>query len=663
MIIIFSLLLSAFFSGMEIAYVSSNRLNLEIEKNQVGLIPRLLSIITQNPSRFIATMLIGNNFALVIYGIFMGQFIIDNLAFINTSLMNELTIVLIQTLISTVVILVTAEFIPKVLFQIYSNISMKIFAIPAYFFYTIFYPITSLVTIISNFILKSFFKVNSDESSISFSKIELENYIENEIEKSDKNLDSEIEIFQNALELSEIKARDIMVPRAEIIALEDSTKIEKVKDLFIETGLSKIPIYKDSIDDIVGYIHSFDFLKKPLNIKEFILPVVFVPEPMLVNDVLEKLTIQRKSIAVVIDEYGGTSGIITVEDIVEELFGEIEDEHDNYDFYEKKISEDTYEFSSRLEIEYLNKTYNLKLPQSESYDTLGGLIVFNKEEIPKIGDKILIDNSSINFFSEKDPSKLPWNDLGVDIVFECTGFFTSKEQASSHIVAGAKKVLISAPAQNPDKTIVYGVNHDEINADDRIISNASCTTNCLAPIAKVINDQFGIKSGLVNTVHAATNDQSLLDVSHSDLYRARAASASIIPSKTGAAKAIGLVIPELDGKLNGMATRVPTLNVSMLDFTFETEKSFSPDELIEIIRNAANGEYKGILSICDLPLVSTDFNHNPSSSIFDTNHLYQIGNQTKILAWYDNEWGFSKRMIELCLYIKEIAAISLKETA
>ena len=393
MIIIFSLLLSAFFSGMEIAYVSSNRLNLEIEKNQVGLIPKLLSIITQNPSRFIATMLIGNNFALVIYGIFMGQFIVDNLTFMNLSVMNELTIVLIQTLISTLVILVTAEFIPKVLFQIYSNISMKVFAIPAYFFYTIFYPITSLVTIISNFILKSFFKVNSDESSISFSKIELENYIENE--KSDKNLDSEIEIFQNALELSEIKARDIMVPRAEIIALEDSTKIQKVKDLFIETGLSKIPIYKDSIDDIVGYIHSFDFLKKPLNIREFILPVVFVPEPMLVNDVLEKLTLQRKSIAVVIDEYGGTSGIITVEDIVEELFGEIEDEHDNYDFYEKQISEDAYEFSSRLEIEYLNKTYNLKLPESESYDTLGGLIVFNKEEIPKIGDKILIDKYSI----------------------------------------------------------------------------------------------------------------------------------------------------------------------------------------------------------------------------------------------------------------------------
>ena len=294
------------------------------------------------------------------------------------------------------------------------------------------------------------------------------------------------------------------------------------------------------------------------------------------------------------------------------------------------------------------------------YDSIHGPIA---NDVSFKEDRILIDNSSINFFSEKDPSKLPWNDLGVDIVFECTGFFTSKEQASSHIVAGAKKVLISAPAQNPDKTIVYGVNHDEINADDRIISNASCTTNCLAPIAKVINDQFGIKSGLVNTVHAATNDQSLLDVSHSDLYRARAASASIIPSKTGAAKAIGLVIPELEGKLNGMATRVPVLNVSMLDFTFEAEKDFKINDLINALIKASENELHGILSICHLPLVSSDFNHNPASSIFDTNHIYKIGNQTKILAWYDNEWGFSKRMVELSIHIKEISSISLKETA
>ena len=294
------------------------------------------------------------------------------------------------------------------------------------------------------------------------------------------------------------------------------------------------------------------------------------------------------------------------------------------------------------------------------YDSIHGPIA---NDVSYDNNEILIDDASVKFFSERDPSKLPWNDLGIDIVFECTGFFTSKEKASSHLIAGAKKVLISAPAQDPDKTIVYGVNHSELQEDDLIISNASCTTNCLAPLAKVINDNFGIKSGLVNTVHASTNDQSLLDVAHSDLYRARAASASIIPSKTGAAKAIGLVIPELEGKLNGMATRVPVLNVSMLDLTFETEKDFEINELVSALIQSSKNELHGVLSICDLPLVSSDFNHNPASSIFDTNHIYKIGNQTKILAWYDNEWGFSKRMVELSLHIKEISSISFKETA
>ena len=405
MIIILSLLFSAFFSGMEIAYVSSNRLNLEIEKNKLGLIPKILSIITQNPSRFIATMLIGNNFVLVIYGIFMGQFILDNNPFIDMNSINEFTVVLIQTLVSTFLILIIAEFIPKVLFQIYSNLSMKIFALPAYFFYIILYPITSLVTIISNFILKKFFKVNKDESKISFSKLELENYIEKEIENSDKNLDTEIEIFQNALELSEIKARDIMVPRAEIIAADISIQIRDIKDIFEKTGFSKIPIFDDTIDNIIGYVHSFDFLKKPENIKDLIIPIEFVPEPMLVNDILEQLTKQRKSIAVVIDEYGGTSGIITVEDIVEELFGEIEDEHDNYDYFEKKLSENTYEFSARLEIEHLNKSYNFNLPDSEAYDTLGGLIVFNEENIPKVDEEIIVGEYSIRII-EASSSKI-----------------------------------------------------------------------------------------------------------------------------------------------------------------------------------------------------------------------------------------------------------------
>ena len=405
MIIILSLLLSAFFSGMEIAYVSSNRLNLEIEKNKSGLIPKILSNLTQEPSRFIATMLIGNNFVLVIYGIFMGQFIIDNIEFIELYALSELTVVLIQTLISTIVILFAAEFIPKVIFQIYSNLSMKVFAIPAYLFYLLFYPITSLVTFSTNLILKIFFKAKPEDIGASFSKVELEDYIEKEIESSDENIDSEIEIFQNALELSEIKARDIMVPRAEIIAVDEISELKKVKEIFIETGLSKIPIFRDTIDDIIGYVHSFDFLKKPNKIKKLILPVIYVPEPMHVNDVLEQLTRQRKSIAVVIDEYGGTSGIITVEDIIEELFGEIEDEHDNYDYFEKKIDENTYEFSARLEIEYLNKTYDLNLAESESYDTLGGLIVFNQEQIPKIEDEILIDEYLIKI-TEASSSKI-----------------------------------------------------------------------------------------------------------------------------------------------------------------------------------------------------------------------------------------------------------------
>ena len=392
MIILLSLLSSAFFSGMEIAYVSSNRLNLEIEKKQKGLIPKVLSIITKDSSRFISTMLIGNSFALVIYGLFMGQFIIDNLSFLFLPSMNELTVLLLQTIISTLLILIAAEFFPKVLFQIYSNLSMKIFSIPAFIFYIILYPITSLVTIISNFILKSFFKVVANESQFSFSKVELENYIENEIDKSDDNLDSEIEIFQNALELSEIKARDVMVPRAEIVALEDTSDIESAKKLFVETGLSKIPLYKNSIDDIVGYIHSFDFLKKPRRIKEFILPVVYVPEPMFVNDVLEKLTRQRKSIAVVIDEYGGTSGILTVEDIVEELFGEIEDEHDVVEKISIKNQDGSFTFSARLEIDEINNDFDITLPTSESYETLGGYIVHNTAEIPVKNQKVLIND-------------------------------------------------------------------------------------------------------------------------------------------------------------------------------------------------------------------------------------------------------------------------------
>ncbi len=405
MIIIISLILSAFFSGMEIAYVSSDKLNLEIQKKQVGFISNILRRITKEPSKFISTMLIGNNFALVVYGFFMGDFIINYLLINIISELNELTIVLIQTSISTIIILIAAEFIPKTVFQIYSDLFMRIFAVPAYIFYIIFSPLTNTVTLISDYILNKFFNTDSKESRLSFTKVELENFIENEIQHSQQEIDTEIEIFQNALELSEIKARDIMVPRTEIIAVDLKMNIKDVKKVFIDTGFSKLPVYKKSIDNIIGYVHSFDFLKKPNDIKSFLLPIEFIPEPMFVNEVLQILTKQRKSLAVVIDEYGGASGILTIEDIVEELFGEIEDEHDNIEYFEKRINKDIIEVSARLEVEYINNKYKMELPLSDSYETLGGLI-FNKiEYIPNEEEIIIIDDYKIRI-KEATSSKI-----------------------------------------------------------------------------------------------------------------------------------------------------------------------------------------------------------------------------------------------------------------
>ena len=405
MIIIISLILSAFFSGMEIAYVSSDKLNLEIQKKQVGFISNILRRITKEPSKFISTMLIGNNFALVVYGFFMGDFIINYLLINIISELNELTIVLIQTSISTIIILIAAEFIPKTVFQIYSDFFIRIFAVPAYIFYIIFSPLTNTVTLISDYILNKFFNTDSKESRLSFTKVELENFIENEIQHSQEEIDTEIEIFQNALELSEIKARDIMVPRTEIIAIDLKMNIKDVKKVFIDTGFSKLPVYKKSIDNIIGYIHSFDFLKKPEDIKSFLLPIEFIPEPMFVNEVLQILTKQRKSLAVVIDEYGGASGILTIEDIVEELFGEIEDEHDNIEYFEKRINKDIIEVSARLEVEYINNKYKMELPLSDSYETLGGLI-FNKiEYIPNEEEIIIIDDYKIRI-KEATSSKI-----------------------------------------------------------------------------------------------------------------------------------------------------------------------------------------------------------------------------------------------------------------
>ncbi len=390
-VIIVCLILSAFFSGMEIAFVSSNRIYLEIEKLQGSFTSKVLKSITQNPSRFIASMLLGNNIALVLYGIFTGDRILQ-LFFPETILSGEanLVVVFYQTLISTAVILLTAEFLPKVFFQLYANLAIKIFAIPVAFFYYSFYPITYLIIQFTDVILKRFLKTDSDQVQLSFSKIELGNYIEEQLESSfDKdNLDSEIQIFQNALDFSEVKTKEAMVPRAEVVAVDQDTPIEEIKALFISTGFSKIPVFKETIDQILGYVHVFDMMKNPKTLKNILLPLAYVPETMLINDVLKLLTRQHKSISVVIDEYGGISGIVTVEDIVEELFGEIEDEYDTVDHIEKKLDENTFDFSARLEVDYLNQKYNLFLPESEFYETLGGLIAYNMGEIPNQDDKI-----------------------------------------------------------------------------------------------------------------------------------------------------------------------------------------------------------------------------------------------------------------------------------
>ena len=392
LVILVCLLLSAFFSGMEIAFVASNRIFLEIEKQQKGLRALGLKLLTKNPSRFIATMLVGNNIALVVYGIFMGDRILQLLvqqSYPTGS--TEFLLLFYQTLISTGIILLTAEFLPKVFFQLYANTFMKIFVAPAAFFYFLLSPITALIIALTDSILKRF-GVAADQVQLSISKVELGNYIEEQVErtKDKENLDAEIQIFQNALEFSEVKAREAMVPRAEITAVDQSIALKELYDLFVSTGFSKILVYKETIDDIIGYVHAFELFKKPKKIQHALLPVAFVPEPMPVNKVLKVLTKQHKSIAVVLDEYGGTAGIVTLEDIVEELFGEIEDEHDHVQLYEKQLSENRFEFSARLEVDYLNKTYQLNLPEDEFYETLGGLIVFNTEEIPEKNAKIEI---------------------------------------------------------------------------------------------------------------------------------------------------------------------------------------------------------------------------------------------------------------------------------
>ena len=394
-IIILCLILSAFFSGMEIAFVSSNKIYLEIEKKQDDFISKILTKLTKKPSKFIATMLVGNNVSMVVYGFFMGDLLMHWFSNFGLNL-TPFSNLLLQTTISTLIVLMTSEFLPKVFFQIYANSFMTFFALPAYFFYRLLYYISSFMIWISDFVLRKFFKTEGDQINLSFSKIELGNYISEQMNavQDHETVDSEIQIFQNALEFSGVKAREIMTPRTELVAVDLYSSISDLRELFIKTGYSKILVYINTLDDIVGYVHSFELFKKPRSIKSIMISVEFVPETILIKDAMNLLTKKRKSVAVILDEYGGTSGIVTIEDIVEELFGEIEDEHDSDEeqLVENKVDEATYIFSTRLDVEYLNEEYKLNIPENDSYETLGGFIVDFSKEIPQKGDQITIGN-------------------------------------------------------------------------------------------------------------------------------------------------------------------------------------------------------------------------------------------------------------------------------
>ncbi len=311
--------------------------------------------------------------------------------------------------------------------------------------------------------------------------------------------------------------------------------------------------------------------------------------------------------------------------------------------------------NDEIEIVAINDLGNAEInAHLTKYDTAHGHF---PAEVSVEGENMIVNGDKIRVLSERDPAKLPWGELGVDVVLESTGFFTSKAKASAHLDGGAKKVVISAPGgSDVDATVVYGVNHDVLEPTDTVISNASCTTNCLAPVVKVLHEHIGLKHGIMTTVHAYTNDQVLTDVYHTDLRRARSATMSMIPTKTGAAAAVGLVLPELNGKLDGYAVRVPTINVSMVDLTFAANRETSIDEINALMQEAAAGALQGVLAYNDAPLVSVDFNHNPASSTYDASLTKVIdGTQVKVVAWYDNEWGFSNRMLDTTLALMNVA--------
>lgn len=387
------LALSAFFSGMEIAFIAANRLRMELDRNKNTVTAKLISIFSRFPGHFISTLLVGNNIALVIYGILMAKLLEPSIA---TWVDSESLILAVQTFISTILILVTAEFIPKTLFRINPNLALNLFALPVMFFYILFYPITSFTIFLSKKIIRKVFNTNitEDEETKAFGKVDLDHLVQEGQETKTIAEDDlhDIKIFRNALDFSKVKLRECIVPRNEIEAMEVNGKIEDITQRFIETGFSRIFIYKESIDNIIGYIHSSVIFKNPQSIKAGLSNIIIVPETMPAHKLLNLFTREHKSVAVVVDEFGGTAGIVTMEDIMEEIFGEIEDEHDDIDLEEQKISDTEYILAGRLEIDYLNDKYELNLPESEDFETLNGFLLFTHESIPKHNETLRIEN-------------------------------------------------------------------------------------------------------------------------------------------------------------------------------------------------------------------------------------------------------------------------------
>ena len=381
---------SAFFSGMEIAFLSVDKLRFEMDRKG-GVSSRILSLFFRNPNDFISTMLVGNNIALVIYGILMAQIIGDNL--LAGWITNHFVMVLIQTVISTLIILVTGEFLPKTLFKINPNLVLNVCALPLFICYIILYPISKFSSGVSYLFLRLFgMKVNKEASAKAFGKVDLDYFVQSSIDnaESEETLDTEVKIFQNALDFSTVKIRDCIVPRTEVVAVALDTSLEELKNRFVESGISKIIVYDGNIDNVVGYIHSSEMFRNPKDWRDHVKEVPIVPETMAAHKLMKLFMQQKKTIAVVVDEFGGTSGIVSLEDLVEEIFGDIEDEHDNTSYICKQIGEHEYVLSARLEIEKVNETFDLDLPESDDYLTVGGLILNQYQSFPKLHELVSV---------------------------------------------------------------------------------------------------------------------------------------------------------------------------------------------------------------------------------------------------------------------------------